>query len=46
MLKGEKLRSQRLIDLPFTVYCLPNALRSALSALLHWGGSKAGPAAA
>jgi hypothetical protein len=33
MVKGEQLRSQQIIGLPFTVYCLPNAMRSALGAL-------------
>jgi hypothetical protein len=33
MVNGEQSRSQRMIGLPFTVYCLPRALRSALSAL-------------
>ena len=32
MAKGEHLRSQAMIGLPFTLYCSPNALRSALSA--------------
>jgi hypothetical protein len=30
---GKQLRSQRIIGLPFTVPCLPKALRSALTAL-------------
>jgi len=30
MVNGEQSRSQRMIGLPFTVYCLPHALRSAL----------------
>jgi hypothetical protein len=33
VVNGEQLRSQRIIGLPFTVHCLPNALRSALTAL-------------
>ena len=33
MVKGEQSRSQRMIGLPFTLYSLPYALRSALSAL-------------
>jgi hypothetical protein len=31
MVKGEQSRSQLIFGLPFTVYCLPHALRSALS---------------
>jgi len=38
MAKGEPLRRQRMIGLPFTVYCSPKALRSALNAL-PMGGS-------
>jgi hypothetical protein len=37
MVNGEQSRSQRMISLPFTVYCLPHALRSALSALRQGG---------
>jgi hypothetical protein len=33
MLSGEQSGKQHIIGLPFTVYCLPHALRSALSAL-------------
>jgi hypothetical protein len=33
MVNSEKLRSQRLIDLPFTLYCLPNAMRHALCSM-------------
>ena len=33
MVNGERLRSQRVIGLPFTVHCLPKVLSSALSAL-------------
>jgi hypothetical protein len=43
MVNGEQLRSQRMIGLPFTVHCLPNALRYALSALLHGVSSRLGP---
>ncbi len=32
-----------MIGLPFTVYCLPHALRSALSALRQGGSPKPGP---
>ena len=32
-----------MIGLPFTLYSLPYALRSALSALRHGGSSKLGP---
>jgi hypothetical protein len=31
MVNGEQLSSQRMIGLPFTVYCLPNAMLYALS---------------
>jgi hypothetical protein len=31
-----------MIGLPFTVYCLPHALRSALSALRQGGGLEPG----
>jgi hypothetical protein len=30
MVNGEKLCIQRMIDLPLTVYCLPNTVRLAL----------------
>ena len=33
MVKGEQSLSRRMIGLSFTVYCLPHALRYALSAL-------------
>jgi hypothetical protein len=33
MVDGEQSKSQRTIGLPFTVYRLPHALRSALGAL-------------
>jgi hypothetical protein len=33
MVKSEQSRSQGMIGLPFTVYCLPHALRSALSVM-------------
>jgi hypothetical protein len=35
MVNGEQCRSQLMTGLPFTVYCSPNALRSALGALPH-----------
>jgi hypothetical protein len=35
MVNGEQYRSQLMTGLPFTVYCSPNALRSALGALPH-----------
>ena len=38
MVNGEQSRSQRIFGLPFTVYCSPHALRSALSALRHESG--------
>ena len=34
-----------MVGLPFTVYCLPYALRSALSALRQGGSPKPGPLA-
>jgi hypothetical protein len=40
MVNGEQLRSQGKIGLPFTDHCLPNALRSALSASYHGGSPK------
>jgi hypothetical protein len=43
MVNGEQPRSQRMIGLPFTIYCLPHALRSALSALRQGGSPKPGP---
>jgi hypothetical protein len=43
MLNGERSRRQRKIGLPFTVYCLAHALRSALSALHQGTSSKADP---
>jgi hypothetical protein len=33
MVNGERSLSQDIFGLPFTVYCLPDALRSALGAL-------------
>jgi hypothetical protein len=42
MVNGEQSQSQRMIGLPFTVYCLPHAFRSALSALRQGGQSKDG----
>ena len=38
MVNGELSWSQRIICLPFTVYCSPPALRSALGALRHEPG--------
>ena len=38
MVNGEQSWSQRIICLPFTVYCSPPALRSALGALRHEPG--------
>jgi hypothetical protein len=43
MVDGERSRSQCTIGLPLTVYCLPHALRSALSALHQEGSPKPGP---
>jgi hypothetical protein len=43
MVTGEQSRNQLMIGLAFTVYCLPHALRSALSALRHGGSPKPGP---
>ena len=43
MVNGEQSWSQRMIGLPFTVYCLPHALRSALGTLRHGGRPKPGP---
>jgi hypothetical protein len=43
MVNGEQSWSQRMIGLPFTVYCLPHALRSALSALPQGSSPKTGP---
>ena len=37
---GEQCRTQCIVGLPFTVYCLPHALRSALSALRGVGSPK------
>jgi hypothetical protein len=42
MVNGEQSRNQRMFGLPFTIYCLPHALRSALSALRHEGSAKPG----
>jgi hypothetical protein len=43
MVNSEQSRSQHIIGLPFTVYCLSHALPSALSALRHRARAKLGP---
>ena len=43
MVNCEQPQSQRMIGLPFTAYCLPHALRSALSALPQGGIPKTSP---
>ncbi|MGD8435762.1 MAG: hypothetical protein PVI73_16705, partial [Syntrophobacterales bacterium] len=39
---GEQSQGQGMIGLPFTVYCLPDALRSALSTLRQKGTAEQG----